>query len=60
MQAADIFELDIDLAIGGMDQEEAHMYMRDVADKVELAESNVFAYFNSLKFTFKKSKNGIF
>ena len=33
MQAADIFELDIDLAIGGMDQRKAHMYMRDVADR---------------------------
>jgi tyrosyl-tRNA synthetase len=32
MQAADIFEMDIDLAIGGMDQRKAHMYMRDVAD----------------------------
>ena len=33
MQAADIFEMDIDLAIGGMDQRKAHMYMRDVADR---------------------------
>ena len=32
MQAADIFEMDIDLAIGGMDQRKAHMYMRSVAD----------------------------
>jgi tyrosyl-tRNA synthetase len=32
MQAADIFEMDIDIAIGGMDQRKAHMYMRDVAD----------------------------
>ena len=32
MQAADIFELDIDVAIGGMDQRKAHMYMRDVAE----------------------------
>tara|TARA_B100001029_G_C15020797_1_gene430417 strand:- start:333 stop:1397 length:1065 start_codon:yes stop_codon:yes gene_type:complete len=32
MQAADIFEMDIDLAIGGMDQRKAHMYMREVAD----------------------------
>ncbi len=32
MQAADIFELEIDIAIGGMDQRKAHMYMRDVAD----------------------------
>ncbi len=33
MQAADIFEMDIDVAIGGMDQRKAHMYMRDVADR---------------------------
>ncbi len=33
MQAADIFEMNIDLAIGGMDQRKAHTYMREVADK---------------------------
>ena len=33
MQAADIFELDIDIAIGGMDQRKAHMFMRDMASK---------------------------
>ena len=33
MQAADIFEMDIDVAIGGMDQRKAHMFMRDVATK---------------------------
>ena len=33
LQAADIFELKIDIAIGGMDQRKAHMYMREVADK---------------------------
>ena len=33
MQAADIFEMDIDLAIGGMDQRKAPTYMREVADK---------------------------
>ena len=33
MQAADIFELQIDIAIGGMDQRKAHMYMRQVADR---------------------------
>ena len=32
MQAADIFELKIDIAIGGMDQRKAHMYMRGVTD----------------------------
>ena len=33
MQAADIFELGIDVAIGGMDQRKAHMFMRDMASK---------------------------
>lgn len=33
MQAADIFQMNIDIAIGGMDQRKAHMYMREVADK---------------------------
>ena len=34
MQVADIFHMDIDLAIGGMDQRHAHMLARDVADKL--------------------------
>lgn len=33
MQAADIFELNVDIAFGGMDQRKAHMYMREVADR---------------------------
>ncbi|MBT3420825.1 MAG: tyrosine--tRNA ligase [Euryarchaeota archaeon] len=33
MQASDIFELEMDIAIGGMDQRKAHMFMRDVASK---------------------------
>ena len=33
MQAADIFEMKIDIALGGMDQRKAHMYMRRVADR---------------------------
>lgn len=33
MQAADIFEMNIDVAIGGMDQRKAHMFMRDIASK---------------------------
>lgn len=33
MQAADIGHLQIDVAIGGMDQRKAHMYMRDVSTK---------------------------
>ena len=35
MQAADIFELEVDIAFGGMDQRKAHMYMREVADRNE-------------------------
>ncbi|MBN1391012.1 MAG: tyrosine--tRNA ligase [Candidatus Thermoplasmatota archaeon] len=34
MQAADIFELKVDVAIGGMDQRHAHMLARDAADKL--------------------------
>ncbi len=34
MQVADIFYMDVDLAIGGMDQRHAHMLARDVADKL--------------------------
>jgi|TARA_B100001996_G_C18664781_1_gene594471 tyrosyl-tRNA synthetase len=33
LQSADIFELEIDIAFGGMDQRKAHMYMREVADR---------------------------
>jgi len=34
MQAADIFELDVDVAYGGMDQRKAHMLARDSAEKL--------------------------
>jgi tyrosyl-tRNA synthetase len=34
MQVADIFEMEINLACGGMDQRKAHMLARDVADKI--------------------------
>ncbi|MEA3558011.1 MAG: tyrosine--tRNA ligase, partial [Candidatus Thermoplasmatota archaeon] len=34
MQAADIFDLGIHLAIGGMDQRHAHMLARDAAEKL--------------------------
>jgi len=34
MQVADIFELDVDIALGGMDQRKAHMLARDVAEKL--------------------------
>ncbi len=34
MQVADIFEMEIDLAVGGMDQRKAHMLARDVAEKL--------------------------
>lgn len=33
MQVADIFYLDLDIALGGMDQRKAHMLARDVAEK---------------------------
>ncbi|MDP6662384.1 MAG: tyrosine--tRNA ligase [Candidatus Thalassarchaeaceae archaeon] len=33
LQSADIFELEVDIAWGGMDQRKAHMYMREVADR---------------------------
>ena len=35
MQVADIFELEVDVAYGGMDQRHAHMLARDVADKLD-------------------------
>lgn len=34
MQVADIFELGVDIAYGGMDQRHAHMLARDVAEKL--------------------------
>ncbi len=34
MQAADIFQLEVDVAYGGMDQRKAHMLARDAADKL--------------------------
>jgi tyrosyl-tRNA synthetase len=34
MQAADIFQLGLDVAAGGMDQRKAHMLARDVAEKL--------------------------
>ncbi|MFB6490324.1 MAG: tyrosine--tRNA ligase [Thermoproteus sp. AZ2] len=36
MQVADIFYLDVDVALGGMDQRRAHMLARDVAEKLGL------------------------
>ena len=35
MQAADIFELQLDVACAGMDQRKAHVLARDVAEKLE-------------------------
>ena len=35
MQVADIFHLDIDMALGGIDQRRAHMLALDVADKLK-------------------------
>ncbi len=34
MQVADIFEMDLDIALGGLDQRKAHMLARDVAEKL--------------------------
>lgn len=34
MQVNDIFELDLDIALGGMDQRHAHMLARDIAEKM--------------------------
>ncbi len=36
MQATDIYALNVDLALGGMDQRHAHMLARDAADKLKL------------------------
>jgi len=36
MQVADIFYMDLDLALGGMDQRKAHMLARDTAEKLGL------------------------
>lgn len=36
MQAADIFELELDVACAGMDQRKAHVLARDVAEKLDL------------------------
>lgn len=35
MQVADVFEMNISIALSGMDQRKAYVIMRDVADKVE-------------------------
>jgi len=35
MQVTDIFYLDVDLALGGMDQRHAHMLARDIASKLD-------------------------
>jgi tyrosyl-tRNA synthetase len=34
MQVADIFQLEVDVALGGMDQRKAHMLARDVSEKL--------------------------
>jgi len=36
MQVTDIFYLDVDIALGGMDQRKAHMLARDVAEKLKM------------------------
>lgn len=37
MQVADIYDMDIEIALGGMDQRHAHMLARDVAEKLGYA-----------------------
>ena len=37
MQATDIYALDVDLALGGMDQRHAHMLARDAAEKLKIS-----------------------
>jgi tyrosyl-tRNA synthetase len=37
MQATDIYALNVDLALGGMDQRHAHMLARDAADKLKIS-----------------------
>jgi tyrosyl-tRNA synthetase len=37
MQVADIYDMEIDLAVGGMDQRKAHMLARDTAEKLGFA-----------------------
>jgi len=34
MQVSDIFYLDLDIALGGLDQRKAHMLARDIAEKI--------------------------
>ena len=34
MQVTDIFRLDVDICMGGMDQRHAHMLARDIAEKI--------------------------
>ncbi len=34
MQVTDMFQLDVDVALGGMDQRRAHMLQRDIAEKL--------------------------
>jgi len=36
MQVADMFYLDVDVALGGLDQRRAHMLARDVAERLGL------------------------
>jgi tyrosyl-tRNA synthetase len=59
MQASDIFELKIDVALGGMDQRKAHMFMRDVATKWGWAKATCIhtPIISSLKATGKRMES---
>ena len=59
MQASDIFELQIDIAIGGMDQRKAHMFMRDVATKYGWKKATLPTYSNYIITKIKWFKNGV-
>lgn len=51
MQVTDIIEMDIDLAVGGMDQRHAHMLCRDIQDKMHIKKTSAMhgALIGSLK-----------
>ena len=53
MQVNDIFELDVDVALGGMDQRHAHMLARDIADKMN--RKKVVSFHSSLLGSLKGS-----
>ena len=59
LQAADIFELKVDIAFGGMDQRKAHMYMREVADKYDWTKATCIHTPNDVGIEGTRWKNGL-